>query len=358
MPETPRHGARISMTRCGKTFAGGVRALLPTDVAMQRGEIVALLGPSGCGKTTILRIIAGLEAPDPGGRVMFDDEDVTATPIEHRNVGMVFQSYALFPNMNVRGNVGYGLKVRRMPRPELEGRVDEVLELCRITELADRRIDALSGGQRQRVALARAVAVRPRVLLLDEPLSALDAALREQLRDELAVLLRELSISAVFVTHDQSEAMAIADRVVVMQHGRVHQVAPPRELYAAPADSFVAGFVGGATALGGELRDGRLHLPGGSLPAPVGAPAGSEFFVRPEALRLVDVNDAPLRGEVSRCIFLGDRSRVTVVGAAATPLTVDLPGSLHPAVGDVVGLDADAGALMPVMPDDHGGVST
>ncbi len=357
MTTTEHHGARIELNGCGKTFGNSVRALLPTDLSIERGEILALLGPSGCGKTTLLRIIAGLETPDRGGHVTFDDEDVTDTPIEHRNVGMVFQSYALFPNMTVRGNVGYGLKLRRMTKPALEARVAEVLDMCRIADLGERRIDALSGGQRQRVALARAVAVRPRVLLLDEPLSALDAALREQLRDELAVLLRELSISAVFVTHDQSEAMAIADRAAVMRSGRVHQVAPPRELCAKPRDSFVAAFVGGANALGGEWRDGVLHLPGGNLPAPGEIPVGSVFFVRPEALRLVDPATASLRGRVARCIFLGNRSRVTVVDAGDGPLLVDMPGSVQPRPGDLVGLCADAGALMPVLPCEDEGTS-
>ncbi|MEO1456048.1 MAG: ABC transporter ATP-binding protein [Pseudomonadota bacterium] len=338
MTERARSGAAISLRSCAKTFSGGARALLPTDLEIATGEILALLGPSGCGKTTMLRIIAGLAAPDPGGSVCFDGEDVTAVPIERRRVGMVFQSYALFPNLTVRGNVGYGLRVQRVARGEAEARVAEVLALCRIAELADRRVTVLSGGQRQRVALARAVAVRPRALLLDEPLSALDAGLREALRDELAELLRRLGTTAVFVTHDQSEAMAIADRVAVLDAGRVRQLAPPRILYSQPADAFVARFVGGANALGGRVGEGRLHLPGGSLALPEGAAADRAVFVRPEAIALAAPEGASLQGTVRRALFLGGRCRLVVEGAAEGPLTVDAPGAEVPGEGSRVGL--------------------
>ncbi|HQS08150.1 MAG TPA: ABC transporter ATP-binding protein, partial [Xanthobacteraceae bacterium] len=197
-------GAAITLARCAKTFADGTRALEPLDLSIASGETLVLLGPSGCGKTTTLRIIAGLEAPDAGGTVTFDGADVTALPIEKRNVGMVFQSYALFPNMNVVENVSYGLRVRGVAKAERLKRAAEVLEMMRIDALATRRIDQLSGGQRQRVALARALAVRPRAILLDEPLTALDAALREHLRTEIDALLRSLAITAIYVTHDQA----------------------------------------------------------------------------------------------------------------------------------------------------------
>ena len=179
----------LELTNIAKTFPDGTRALLPTDLEIAKGEIVSLLGPSGCGKSTLLRIIAGLEVSDLGARIVFDGEDVTRQPVETRKMGMVFQSYALFPNMSVRGNIGYGLKMQKLPKPEIAARVDEVILLCRLEPFAERAVTALSGGQRQRVALARAMAPRPRVLLLDEPLSSLDAALRGQLRDELAMLL-------------------------------------------------------------------------------------------------------------------------------------------------------------------------
>ncbi|MCA8907470.1 MAG: ABC transporter ATP-binding protein, partial [Rhodospirillaceae bacterium] len=210
----------ITLSACAKTFADGTRALRPLDLEIIAGERLAVLGPSGCGKTTLLRLIAGLERPDPGGRVHFGEQDVTPLPIEKRGVGMVFQSYALFPNMSVAGNVGYGLRLRRLPRREREARVQRMLELVRIPGLAERRVDQISGGQRQRVALARALAVEPRILLLDEPLTALDAGLREELRAELYELLSRLAVTALYVTHDQAEAMSLGDRVVVMDHGR------------------------------------------------------------------------------------------------------------------------------------------
>jgi putative spermidine/putrescine transport system ATP-binding protein len=338
-------GTRVRLTGCAKTFTGNVQALRPTDIEVAPGEILGLLGPSGCGKTTMLRIMAGLESPDEGGQVKFDDDDVTARPIERRNVGMVFQSYALFPNMNVRANVGYGLKVAGLSRAEIDRRVDEVLALCQLGEFASRPIDALSGGQRQRVALARAVAPRPRVLLLDEPLSALDAALREQLRDELALLLRQLSITAVFVTHDQAEAMAIADRVAVMRGGEILQIDRPETLYRKPANGFVATFVGGANRLAGTVADGAIKLPGGRLPLPPGD--GGVAYVRPENFRIADpaAPDA-LRGRVSGRIFIGMHYRLTVTGIANEPVTVVTADPSPPEIGTEIGLTANAESIL------------
>jgi putative spermidine/putrescine transport system ATP-binding protein len=337
-------GTRVRLNACAKTFNGSVKALLPTDLEVAPGEILALLGPSGCGKTTMLRIMAGLENPDRGGKVMFDDDDVTADPIEKRAVGMVFQSYALFPNMNVRANVGYGLKVAGLPRAEIDRRVDEVLALCQLGEYADRSIDALSGGQRQRVALARAVAPRPRVLLLDEPLSALDAALREQLRDELAGLLRQLSITAVFVTHDQAEAMAIADRVAVMRNGRILQIDRPETLYRNPADSFVATFVGGANRLAGKLEGDVLSLPGGRLELPAGE--GDTAFIRPENFRIAPPENAALRGRVSGRVFIGMHYRLTVDGIADAPVTIVTGDTNPPVIGAEIGLEAPRESIL------------
>jgi putative spermidine/putrescine transport system ATP-binding protein len=343
-------GATIALDGVARTFPGGARAVRPTALTVAEGEILALLGPSGCGKTTLLRLIAGLETPDAGGRVLFDGADVTRLPIERRNVGMVFQSYALFPNMTVAGNVGYGLRVRGAPRREIAERVAEVLALCDATELADRPVTQLSGGQSQRVALARAVAVRPRVLLLDEPLSALDAALRERLRDELATLLRRLAITAVFVTHDQAEALAIADRVAVMRAGRVLQADAPRALYAQPADDWIARFVGGAAPLGGRLSEGRLVLPGGALPAPGPYPADAAFLVRPGGLALADAEAATLRGRVARATFLGDRLRLEIEGAAEGLLVVDADPGAEASVGARVGLSLRPGGLIVAPP--------
>ena len=251
------HGASVRIEACGKTFADGTRALEPATLDIARGETLVLLGPSGCGKTTMLRIIAGLERPDPGGRLSFDGKDVTSMPIEQRNVGMVFQSYALFPNMSVADNIGYGLKIRGMAKPERAVRVAELVKLTNISGLEHRRIDQLSGGQRQRVALARAVAIRPGILLLDEPLTALDAALRDRLRGELDRLLRTLGITTIYVTHDQSEAMALGDRIVVMQKGAMAQIGTPREIYFTPRNRFVAEFIGAANIVEAPVENGH-----------------------------------------------------------------------------------------------------
>lgn len=209
---------------------------------VREGEFFALLGPSGCGKTTTLRIIAGLEHPSQG-RVYFGESDVTALPPEKRNAAMVFQSYALFPHMNVFENVAFGLRARRMPRREMRQRVHESLELVRMADYAQRRVTELSGGQQQRVALARAIAVRPQVLLLDEPLSNLDAELRYTTRKQLARLQEELGATTVYVTHDQEEALDLADRLAVLKDGKCHQIGTPREVLDAPATEFVRGFL-------------------------------------------------------------------------------------------------------------------
>ena len=334
------HGVSIHLDRCGKTYANGTVALEPTTLDIARGETVVFLGPSGCGKTTMLRIIAGLEAPDAGGRVRFGDDDVTDTPIERRNVGMVFQSYALFPNMNVAENIGYGLKIRGVPKAERDRRIGELIRLTGIEGLEQRTIDQLSGGQRQRVALARAVAVRPRVLLLDEPLTALDALLRERLRGELNSLLRALGITTVYVTHDQAEAMALGDRIVVMRKGAIAQAGTPRDIYFTPANRYVAEFVGAANVIEAQLRDGRLVLPGGSLPVTNGADGPVVAMVRPESLSIHAPGQATLTGRVDSVSFIGDRQRVTVSGAADRPILIDAPNTLSVAPGEQVGVAA------------------
>ncbi|MGQ9366404.1 ABC transporter ATP-binding protein [Azospirillum sp. ST 5-10] len=334
----------IRLQACAKTFPGGARALEPLDLAIAGGETVVFLGPSGCGKTTTLRLIAGLEAPDPGGRVFFGAEDVTALPIERRNVGMVFQSYALFPNMSVAENVAYGLKVRRVARAERALRVEEMLDLMHLGELAGRRIDQLSGGQRQRVALARALVVRPRVLLLDEPLTALDAKLRDSLRLEIDRLLRGLGITAVYVTHDRAEAMALGDRIVVMAKGRVAQVGTPREIYFRPADAFVADFVGTMNRLTGEAGDGQVRIGRGSLPWS-GAAGRVELLVRPEDVVLAE-DAGHLEARVLVAAFLGDRTRLVVEADDGTPLTVDAAGRTALAKGDRVALRLDPTRLL------------
>lgn len=345
------HGASVHIQNCGKTFADGTRALEPASLDIVSGETLVLLGPSGCGKTTMLRIIAGLETPDAGGCVLFDDADVTAVPIEKRNVGMVFQSYALFPNMTVADNIGYGLKIRGVGKLERATRVAEMVALTNIGGLENRRIDQLSGGQRQRVALARAVAARPRVLLLDEPLTALDASLRDRLRSELNRLLRALGITAIYVTHDQAEAMELGDRIVVMRKGAIAQIGSPRDVYFAPQSRFVAEFVGAANIIEGPVADGQLVLPGGRL-AVAGASGNlpaAVAMVRPETIRIVDVASASLTGTVDGVSFTGDRQRIIVAGAAGKPLVIDAPNTVNVKTGDHIGLSiaADAVRLLP-----------
>ncbi|WP_431857115.1 ABC transporter ATP-binding protein [Azospirillum sp.] len=334
----------IRLTGCGKTYDGGVCALEPLDLAITGGETLVFLGPSGCGKTTTLRIIAGLESPDPGGRVYFGEDDVTALPIERRNVGMVFQSYALFPNMTVIDNVAYGLRVRGVARAERLRRAEEMLVMMHIADLAGRRIDQLSGGQRQRVALARALVVRPRVLLLDEPLTALDAKLRDTLRLEIDRLLRTLGITAVYVTHDQAEAMALGDRIVVMSKGRVAQVGTPREIYHRPADAFVAEFIGTMNRLPAEARGGTLTIGRGLLPWR-GPEGRIEVLVRPEDV-IVGAGDGHLDARVAAAVFLGDRTRVLAETADGLTLTVDAPGRSDLTRGAAVSLSFDPARLL------------
>ena len=346
MTDTAGHGASVRIENCGKTFADGTRALEPATLDIDRGETLVLLGPSGCGKTTMLRIIAGLELPDKGGKVLFDGRDMTDVPIEMRNVGMVFQSYALFPNMSVAENIGYGLRIRGVPKEERAARVADLVALTNIAGLENRRIDQLSGGQRQRVALARAVAVRPSVLLLDEPLTALDAALRERLRGELNRLLRTLGITTIYVTHDQAEAMALGDRIVVMRKGAIAQAGTPREIYFAPASRFVAEFVGAANIVAAECAGGALALPGGRLPLANGAAPGPVLaMIRPESIVVTALETASLRGIVDGVSFIGDRQRLTVSGAAAKPILVDAPNSLSIRAGDRIGLSVDSAAI-------------
>jgi putative spermidine/putrescine transport system ATP-binding protein len=333
----------LRLTNTAKTYPDGTKALLPTELSVGKGEIVSLLGPSGCGKTTLLRIIAGLETPDTGSDIWFDDDNVTALPVERRKVGMVFQSYALFPNMSVRKNIGYGLKMQKLPRSEIDARVTEVLNMCQLQPFANRAVTALSGGQRQRVALARAIAPRPRLLLLDEPLSALDASLREALRDELAVLLREFDITAIFVTHDQDEAMAIADRVAVMSHGRVVQSGTPEDLYRNPTSSFVAGFVGNAMKLSGRIDGKTLHLEGGQLALPKEGD-GHTVFVRGENVQIVETG--PLQGTVETVTFLGTHYRIGISGISSHVIASIHSEHQAPKVGEKINVAITPEALI------------
>ncbi|KAG0188598.1 hypothetical protein DFQ28_004643 [Apophysomyces sp. BC1034] len=338
-------GVDVNGKRAAPTFRGQ-RVLEPLDLAIGAAETLVLLGPSGCGKTTTLRLIAGLERPDAGGTVRFGDNDVTALPIERRQVGMVFQNYALFPNLTVRGNIGYGLRIRRFDAATIRRRVDELLAMTELSAHADKPISQLSGGQRQRVALARALAPQPRVLLLDEPLTALDARLRETLRDDMHALLQELNVTSIYVTHDQAEAMALADRIVVMSAGRIEQCGTPRDIYYRPANRTVAQFIGTLNRVTGVKRNDALLAQGGVIAAanaggPLPGPDGAaiELFFRPEDAQLVDpCSAAPLRGRVESLQFQGERTRVKISDATVDKLVVDVPGRVQLCAGAAVGI--------------------
>ena len=342
---------RIEIVDCAKTYPDGTRGLKPTTLTVEPGEVIALLGPSGCGKTTLLRLLAGLEGADPGGRILFGGQDVTARPVERRNVGMVFQSYALFPQMTVAANIGYGLKVRGVGAAERQRAVGELVDLVRLNGLESKRPAELSGGQRQRVALARAVAVRPRVLLLDEPLAALDAKLKESLRDELAELLRSLGITAVHVTHDQHEAFAIADRLAVMHAGAVVQVGDAESLYRAPAHAFVAEFLGRVNRLERDadaLARGIVKIGGVEWPC-VSHGVATGVLVRPEDVQLSERRPDRAAATVRHRTFLGERIHLRVETAGQPPLVADVPRDSPFGVGDEVGLWIAPDRLMASM---------
>ena len=295
------------------------------SLAIAQGELVALLGPSGSGKTTLLRLIAGFEQVD-SGRILLDGDDVTDRSALERRCGMVFQHYALFPHLSVSQNVGYGLANERLTRAARDARVTEVLAMVDLAGYGGRQVTALSGGQQQRVALARALAPRPRVLLLDEPLSNLDPSLRERTRRELRELVRRTGITTVLVTHEQEEAFDLADRIALLDRGRLEQWGPPEALYHAPASPFVATFIGRATPVPGTvigLEAGialvRVSPNADPLPVPYeGRPGGPlTLYARPEAFRLVSPDQAPLQGEIVERRFLGAMALLVVrVGAA------------------------------------------
>ena len=347
----------IKLVQCSKTFGSGAVALDPISLEVHPGETLVLLGPSGCGKTTTLRLIAGLEFPDAGGQVFFGDDDVTDLPIERRGVGMVFQNYALFPNMTVGENIAYGLKIRKMAAAERLVRIDALLEMVQLQGFSHRRIDQLSGGQKQRVALARALAVEPRVLLLDEPLTALDAKLRESLGADLNALLRKLGITAIYVTHDQGEAMALGDRVVVMERGKIAQIGSPQDIYYRPANAFVADFIGTMNRVSGVSRDGHLETAAGMLPlAGLQAASGSlaTAMFRPEDVEIVplDSSGPVLSGDIMSTFFMGDRTRLLVDIGSDLPIIVETGRRATWHAGERIGLRVPAQAILHLPPEE------
>jgi putative spermidine/putrescine transport system ATP-binding protein len=313
-----RAGVRVRLVDLRRRF-GEVAALDGLSLDLAPGELVALLGPSGCGKTTALRALAGLERLDSGS-VLLDGRDVTHTPASRRDMGMVFQAYSLFPHLTARENVAFGLRLRRRAGAERRKVADRLLELVHLADQSHRFPHELSGGQQQRVALARALAIEPQVLLLDEPLSALDAKVRSTLRDEIRRIQTEVGITTLFVTHDQDEALAIADRVAVIFAGRVEQIAPPAELYERPRTAQVADFVGLSNHIRGVAEGGIATVLGASLPLLDGSAADGQVtvLIRPEVVEIDPDPAGPAR--VVTVSFLGSLARVRVVLGDGTPI--------------------------------------
>jgi putative spermidine/putrescine transport system ATP-binding protein len=345
--------ARLELNNLSKRYGDhAVVAGATLDVA--DGEFLVLLGPSGCGKTTTLRMIAGFVEPS-GGSARIGGRDVTYLPPWHRNTGMVFQSYALFPHMTVMQNVAFGLEMRKLPKAEIETRAREALRLVRLDSYGERLPRQLSGGQQQRVALARALAIRPDVLLLDEPLSNLDAKLREEVRIEIRELQRQLGLTTIMVTHDQEEALTVADRLVVMADGEIRQIGSQRDLYERPTDRFVAGFVGRSTFLQGKVTaPGDFETTGGlRLKCRRDAPPGAAAMaLRPERLSLgvADGMDNRLAGKVEFVSYLGATLELHVRLSPNDRVVLQIPNrgeAAAPKIGDGVdiGWHRDAGLI-------------
>ena len=328
-----REGAAVSLRGITRAF-GAVRALDGMSLEIAPGELVALLGPSGCGKTTALRIVAGLESAD-AGQVLISGSDVSGIPAARRDMGMVFQSYSLFPTMTALDNVAFGLRMRKVSAARRKQRAAELLDMVGLAAQARQHPHQLSGGQQQRVALARALAIEPRVLLLDEPLSALDAQVRVQLREQIRALQQRLGTTTLFVTHDQEEALSMADRVGVMRSGRLEQVAEPPVLYSRPATAFVAEFVGTMNRIPGQLAAGTVTALGAAVPAHDGHQAADgpvDVLVRPEGLTLTAA--AGGNGIVTARTFRGAVTRISVLISGETEIRADVPS-------------ADAAAMTP-----------
>jgi spermidine/putrescine ABC transporter ATP-binding subunit len=331
-------GDAVRFNAVTKRF-GEVVALREVSLAIKQGELMTLLGPSGCGKTTILNLIAGFFGPD-GGEILIDGARVNDVPTYKREIGMMFQNYALFPHMTVADNIAYGLKARQVSKKEIDRRVGDVLALVKLTGFENRKPRQLSGGQQQRVALARALVIKPKVLLLDEPFSALDKNLRASMQVELREIQRKLGVTTVFVTHDQSEALSLSDRLAVMSEGRIRQLGTPQEIYRSPSERFVASFVGDANVLRGRLDSinateaivtlgaVQIQVPSASLLG-VAAPALVDLFVRPEQLQIADPNQScASRGTIVSQVYQGGHVDLYIEcpESSKNRLLVRLPG--------------------------------
>ncbi|WP_295852267.1 ABC transporter ATP-binding protein [uncultured Microbacterium sp.] len=341
----PSASAGVELRGVVKEY-GSTRVLHGVDLDVAPGEFVSLLGPSGCGKTTALRVLAGLEQAS-GGEVRIGGRDVSAVPTNKRDIGMVFQSYSLFPHLRALENTAFGLRRRGVGTAEARRRAGDALDLVGLGHLADRYAHQMSGGQQQRVALARALVTEPRVLLLDEPLSALDAKVRVQLRDEIRRIQQRLGTTTVFVTHDQEEALAVSDRVAVMGAGRILQVGSPEELYTRPATAEVAAFVGSSSLVPGVVVGDTVEVWGRRLPLLATAEAGPcEVFVRPENVRLVGAGEEGRDAVVEQTTFLGSIRRSLLATSEGSRVHVQHGADLGLAVGDRVRVRLDDVAVL------------
>ncbi|HEV7246980.1 MAG TPA: ABC transporter ATP-binding protein [Shinella sp.] len=327
----------------GKNF-GPVTAVDNVSLDIRENEFFALLGPSGCGKTTLLRMLAGFESLD-AGRILLEGKDISPLPPEKRPLNLMFQSYALFPHMTVRQNLSYGLEMERLAKAEIRRRVDETMATTDLTPFADRKPEQLSGGQKQRVALARALVKRPKVLLLDEPLGALDKKLRERMQLELKRMQHEAGITFIIVTHDQEEALVMADRMAILKDGRLLQVGAPEDVYERPADRFVANFIGVMNFIDGKVGvDGLFEAEGLQVKAAGGEPGAATLAIRPENIVIGPPGDHPVSGVITDIAYHGlDRVLHVKTAATETPLQVRIPasGAGNWKIGDALSLKID-----------------
>lgn len=340
--------AALNIEKLVKQY-GDVQVVRGLDLKVDEGEMVALLGPSGCGKSTTLRMVAGFVEPT-AGQITLGTRDITHLPAHARDTAMVFQSYALFPHMSVAANVGFGLEMRKMPKAQRDARIKTALDMVRLGHLADRLPKQLSGGQQQRVALARALAVNPSILLLDEPLSNLDAKLRAEVQHEIRALQQRLGLTTLIVTHDQEEALIMSDKMVVMEGGVIRQKGTPTELYDQPADTFVAGFIGRCNLITGQRRSaGEFYAQSGAVFACDPTSTGDTLALRPEHITLGAPIDGAPQGKVTRVTYLGAQTEYGIDYAGTSLVVITPSGGQGAQMGQQVGLiwNATRAKLLP-----------
>jgi putative spermidine/putrescine transport system ATP-binding protein len=346
---------KLRAHRLSKQY-GAVTALQPIDLTVATGELLTVLGPSGSGKTTLLQIVSGLVEPS-GGSIFIDGVDHTHTPVHRRDIGMVFQSYALFPHLTVEENVGFPLRMRRRPAAEVRRRVGDALALVQLGNFGQRLPRELSGGQQQRVALARCFVYQPSIILMDEPLGALDRKLREHMLIEIKRLHRDTGATIIYVTHDQEEALALSDRICLMNHARIEQIGTPKEIYERPASSFAADFIGISNIFRGELTGSGLQTPDGTFRLPIDAPRDiatgmtAALVIRPEQMRIGPGADCIVSGRIVEAVYAGAETRLIVSLASGAELTVRLPASVgNMEIGEMVevGWNRDSSTLVPM----------